>query len=115
MITLWKALIRPHIDYCSVLWAPVSQIGDMEEMEEPLCAFSKRVRGCWSLNYWERLKELGLQSNQRRNDRYRAIYMWKIRAGMVPNFGVRFKENLRLGSIIEVPTNKTGMTRYKTL
>ena len=41
--------------------------------------------------------------------------MWKIRAGMVPNFGVRFKENLRLGSIIEVPTNTTGMARYKTL
>jgi hypothetical protein len=38
------------------------------------------------LNYWERLRRLGLYSLQRKRERYAILYTWKIITGMVPNF-----------------------------
>ena len=75
MIQLWKSLIRPHIDYCSQLWSPTNQPGPMKELEEPLKAYTKKIKGCWNLNYWERLEKLNITSIQRRHERYRAIYL----------------------------------------
>ncbi|KAK3858814.1 hypothetical protein Pcinc_035023 [Petrolisthes cinctipes] len=84
MLTLWKTLIQPLLDYCSQLWSPHKR-GDIQHLELVQRSFTRQIRGMRDLSYWDRLMELGLYSQQRRRDRYRVIYMWKILEGQVPN------------------------------
>ena len=50
-------------------------------------------------NYWERLKKLGIMSLQRRRERNKIIFLWKIKNGVNPNsVSIIFKENKRLNS-----------------
>lgn len=84
MLTLWKALIQPILDYCSQLWSPLKK-GEIQEIESVPRYFTRQIAGMQDLNYWERLEKLGLYSQQRRRERYQAIYVWKILEQQVPN------------------------------
>ncbi|XP_076066688.1 uncharacterized protein LOC143040028 [Oratosquilla oratoria] len=77
MLTLWRALVQPTLDYCSQLWSPHEK-GEIQRLEAVQRSFTRQIQGMRELNYWDRLKELNLFSQQRRRDRYRAIYLWKI-------------------------------------
>ena len=48
----------------------------------------KRIEGMWNTQYKDRLKLLGMYSTERRTQRYRIIYCWKIVQGLVPNCGL---------------------------
>ena len=84
MLTLWKALVQPALDYCSQLWSPHKK-GEIQKLESVQRSFTKQIQGMRDLNYWERLKALGLYSQQRRRERYRAIYIWKVLEHLVPD------------------------------
>ncbi|XP_076044744.1 uncharacterized protein LOC143027351 [Oratosquilla oratoria] len=84
MLTLWKALIQPILDYCSQLWSPHKR-GDIQKLEAVQRNYTRHIRGMKDLNYWDRLEVLGLYSQQRRRERFRAIYTWKILQGLVPD------------------------------
>ena len=61
------------------------------------------------INYWVRLKKLGILSLQRRRERYSIIMVWKMANGEAPNnIGLRFYQNDRLGLRVEVPTCPTS-------
>ena len=77
MLTLWKSLILPRIEYCCQLWSP-HKVTDIVQVEAPQRTFTSKINGLQHLNYWERLKELNLYSLQRRRERYIIIYVWKI-------------------------------------
>ena len=66
--TLWNSLLQPHLDYGSVLTAPMT-IGQRKECEKPLKTFTKLSWECRELNYWQRLKHFKLLSNERRMER----------------------------------------------
>ena len=87
MKTLYKTLIVPHIDYCSQLWMPVqsTQVQAIEKLQKD---FFKRVPALRDLDYWQQLAQLKILSLQRRLERYRILYIWKIIEGKVPNCGV---------------------------
>eukprot|EP00116_Pleurobrachia_bachei_P007145 sb/3467407/ len=71
--------------------------------------FTKRIEGMRDLNYWDRLKKLGILSLQRRRERYNIIMVWKMANGEAPNnIGIRFYQNQRLGKRAEVPTCPTN-------
>ena len=63
MVTLWKSIIQPRLDYCSQLWTPDDQesINTIESVQEH---FLSKVAGTENLNYWERLKFLHLYSRE---------------------------------------------------
>lgn len=84
MLTLWKSLVLPIIEYCSILWSP-SKIGDIQKLEQLQWSFIRKIKGNTKLNYWECLKKLNMYSLQRRRERYQIIYVWKILEGLVPN------------------------------
>ena len=88
MKTLWRSVIQSKQDYGSQVWSPANLPGDLLAQEGPLRTFSRKVRGLESKNYWQRLKSLGLQSTQRRNERYKILYTWKSLKGIVPDFGL---------------------------
>ena len=77
MLTLYKSLVQPHMDYCSQLWYP-HKINDMQRLEGVQRSFTSRISGLEQLNYWQRLENLKLYSVQRRFQRYIIIYMWKV-------------------------------------
>ena len=59
------------------------------------------------LDYAHRLKELGMTSIQRRHERYKALYLYKIKEGLVPNISstnaLIFRNHGRHGCKCEVP------------
>ncbi|KAG0722756.1 hypothetical protein GWK47_043904 [Chionoecetes opilio] len=84
MMTLWRALVQPILDYCSQLWSPHKAM-DIQALESVKRSFTRQIRGMKELSYWERLKRIGLYSQQRRKERYSTIYIWKILEEKVPN------------------------------
>ena len=94
---LWNTLIQCHIDYCSQLYLP-GQAQGLHEIEKLFYNFTQRIPEVREENYWSRLQSLQMYSQERRMERYRVIYMWKILEGYVPNCGVELaNENPRLG------------------
>jgi len=85
MLTLWKALAIPHLDYCSQLWSPWKR-GLVQQLEEVQKSFLHGIPSLRHLNYWEKLKSLKLYSLERRRERYQVIYTWNVIEGNVPNF-----------------------------
>ena len=110
IVTTWKSIILPRIDYGSQLWNP-SKTGDIQKLEMLQRYFLKNISGYQSLSYWSILKMLGLYSLQRRRERYRIIYIWSILEGLVPNpkpEQIYSKFNPRLGRTCFIPTIKPG-------
>ena len=56
----WRSLIQPHQDYCCLLWAPVSCLGDKLAQEGPLRSYTRKAWGQKYNNYWQRLKAFNL-------------------------------------------------------
>lgn len=86
MITLWKSLVLSRLEYCSQLWCPLKK-GDIQNIEMVQRSFVRKIWGMNELSYWEQLKKLKLYSLERRRERYRIIYIWRIIEGQVPNVG----------------------------
>ena len=106
MLTLWKSLVIPILDYCSQLWSP-SKVGEIQQLEDIQKAFTRKIRSTTKADYWERLQKYHLYSLERRRERYRIIYAWKILEGLVPNLTGRSqvvgKSTFRYGRICVVP------------
>ena len=104
MLTLFRTLILPRIDYCSVVWAP-NRIQDIRAIERIQANFTKRIKSNMNEpDYWERLKEFKLYSIERRFERYTIIYMWKILHELVVNPGITFQNNeSRIGITSKIP------------
>ena len=102
MLTLWKSLVLPHLDYCCQLWSPW-KIGDIQKIENVQVCFINKIAGMSTMNYWQQLAALKLYSLERRRERYIAIYVWKVVENIVPNFGIKVKSNARRGRDCEVP------------
>ena len=103
MITLYKSMIRSHLEYCCLLWNPV-KICEIESIEAVQRDFTSKIYGLSHLNYWDRLKSLNLMSLQRRRERFIIINVWKILNGLCPNHcELRFRDPSRLGIQAIVP------------
>ena len=103
MLTLFKSLVRSHLEYCCPLWN-TNKVMDIDLIEGVQRTFTSKIWGLQHLNYWERLSSLNLMSLQRRRERYIIIHMWKIYSNTVPNsVGIEFMSPSRLGIKARVP------------
>ena len=110
---MWKSLVQGHIDYCSQLYFP-NQSSDLQKLENLLRTFTKKIPEVAHLDYWSRLKQLKMLSQQRRSERYRIIYTWKVLEGMVPNCGIQAHFSERRGRECVIPALK-GRLAVQTL
>ena len=117
MLTLYRSLVLPLVEYCCQLWSPqgVELIRKIEAVQRN---FTYRIQGMRELNYWERLEQLGLYSLERRRDRYFVIYVWKIINGHAPNFenmAIVTRQNERRGLTCTIPRYVSTPGRIQTL
>jgi hypothetical protein len=95
MLTLLKSLVQTKLDYCSQLWSPSDQssINRIESVQRHLVdrIQDKKLLG---LNYWEKLRELRLYSQERRRERYQVLFLWKISQGMVSCYDLQFNHTM---------------------
>ena len=113
MMTLFKSLVIPLVEYCCPLWSPqdnhhISLIESVQlRFTRKLATFLEHNDDvghavCYS-NYEHRLKELNLFSLQRRRDRFIIIYIFKMIHGYVPNPGIELSLNDRHMTIVAQP------------
>ena len=103
MMTLYKSLIRSHLEYCSPVWNP-HKVEDIKKLEEVQRQYTRKITGLGDLNYYERLATLDLLSIQRRRERYIVIHMWKMLYGEAPKLeSISFRTPSRLGIQAELP------------
>ena len=115
LLTLWKSLVLPLLDYCSQLWSPATP-GLIQAIEKVQQSYIDKITGMRGLNYWAQLQALKLYSLQRRRDRCICIYMWKVSEHLVPNFGTEVIQNNRTGRYFRIPhISTTAPGRIKTI
>ena len=95
---MWKSLVQG-------LYFPY-KFSEMEKIENLQKMNTKKFPDIKHLNYWERLQSLKLLSQERRMERYRCIYIWKIIEGISPNCGIEVTTSERRGREAKVPQNK---------
>ena len=110
---MWKSLVQGHVDYCSQLYFP-NKSSDMEKIENLQRIYTRKIPEVSSLNYWERLQKLKIYSQERRMERYRVIYIWKILEGISPNCGIQETHSDRRGREVQVPKVK-GNGKFQTI
>ena len=110
---MWKTLVQCHIDYCSQLYLP-SKPGDLHKIENLQRIYTSKIPEVNQLNYWQRLTHLKMLSQERRMERYSAIYVWKILEGIVPNCGIEVLNSERRGREVSIPELK-GSLKIRTL
>ena len=108
MITLYKSLVIPILEYCP------NTVDLIQRLEDVQKSFLRKVKGT-SHNYWECLKQLKIYSLQRRRERYRIIYVWKVIEGIVPNVNgsIQTYENPRLGRLCKLSFSKNQTSKFR--
>ena len=101
MLSLWKTILQPKLDYCSQLWSPSDQT-NITKLENPLKNFTATIAGLEGLDYWDRLKLLRIYSQERRRKRYAILLIWKISQGLVDEYGINFTHSPRRDCIAQV-------------
>ena len=76
MLSLYKTLVRPHMEYCTVAWSP-HYVKDKVLLERVQRRFSRMVPELKELPYPDRLKKLGLWSLEERRVRADLIEVYK--------------------------------------
>ena len=115
MLTLFKSLVLPHIEYCCIIWNP-HKLQEISLIESVQRHFTCKLEGMEDYNYYQRLKTLNIYSTERRRDRYTLMYIFKIIFGRVPNPGLSYKWTLRRGKVLTTPpVMKSSGSRGATL
>ena len=96
MITYWTSLIQSRLDYCSQLWCPNDQ-KSIAKLETVARQYTSHIQGLEGLDYWQRLKDLHMFSQERRLERYLIIFVWKVAMGMVDGYNMDFIYSPRRG------------------
>ena len=80
-LPLFKTLIRPHLEYATVVWSPFLK-KDIFLIENVQRRATKIVKTISNLSYEERFRHLGLPTLKYRRDRNDIIQVYKIMNGI---------------------------------
>lgn len=81
MRNIYRAIIRPHLEYCTQLWSPAAKHGnwaDIINLENVQRRFTRLVDGIGTLPYSTRLEEMKLTTLAERRIRGDLIETFKI-------------------------------------
>ena len=101
---LYKALVRPQLEYCVQAWRPYLK-KDIEKIEKVQRRATKMISECSKLSYEDRLKITGLSTLEDRRNRGDLIEVFKILRGFSK---VDYRHFFQL-----VDNSKTRGNKYK--
>ena len=109
-------MIRPILEYASVIWNPftVKQIKQVESVQRNV---TKRISGCSSLTYDERLKALKLPRLNTRREYFDLLEMYKVIHGfshVSTNIKMQFQKRLSRGHAFRIRPCKFKRNVRKT-
>ena len=102
---LYKSLVRPHLEYCNVIWGPFYK-GDVIKVEKIQRRATKLVPELKHLPYEDRLQALDLPSLSYRRRRGDMITTYKL---LTNQMKIKHEEFLKMGNAI------TRGHRYKLM
>ena len=82
MTTLYKSMVRPHLEYGNAIWGPC-YMGDLKAVEGVQRRATKLVQHLYDESYEDRLRVLELPSMEYRRKRGDMIQCYKIMNGLV--------------------------------
>jgi len=77
MLSLYKSLVRPHVEYCIIAWNPHYK-KDRELIEKVQRKFTKMINNMEGKSYEERLYCLKLRTLEERRNRQDLIEVFKM-------------------------------------
>ena len=115
MLTILRSLVQPRLDYCSQLWSPRDQtsINRLEKVQRQFISHiaDKSIK---QLDYWEKLSQLRVYSQERRRERYQICFIWKLSQGLISGYSMNWQFNDRRGRLV-IPhsVSKTAPSRVR--
>ena len=113
MKSLYKSIIRPHLEYCLQAWAPVARYGNWAlilEMEDVQRSFTRLIEGIGLWTYKERLDKLKLTTLLERRMRGDLIETFKVVSG-IADYGTNLFKQSRSGCKLIARPSFTRFTR----
>ncbi|CAM5114511.1 unnamed protein product [Eretmochelys imbricata] len=101
LVPLYKALVRPHLEYCVQFWSPMFKKEEFK-LEQVQRRATRMIRGMENLSYERRLRELGLFSLTKRRLRGDMIALYKSIRGINTREG---EELFKLSTNVDTRTN----------
>ena len=89
---------------------------EMGGLENLFRNFTRNIQELRGLDYLAKLQNLSVYSQERRLERYRIVYVWKIFRGIVPNCGLEFiGKDTRRGIKVMIPNLNKKSKRDQTI
>uniref|UniRef100_A0A8C3PDM1 Reverse transcriptase domain-containing protein n=1 Tax=Chrysemys picta bellii TaxID=8478 RepID=A0A8C3PDM1_CHRPI len=101
LLPLYKALVRPHLEYCVQFWSPMFKRDELK-LERVQRRATRMIRGMENLLYERRLEELGLFTLTKRRLRGDMIALFKYIRGINTREG---EELFQLSTNVDTRTN----------
>merc|ERR1712105_587330 len=85
-----------------------TNFGEIDLLELAQRVFTRSIRGMEGKDYTQRINKLPISSVQRRHERYKILYAYKVKEGLVPNIskthGLEFVNTGRCECMCVVPS-----------
>src|SRR5258706_249463 len=86
LVKLYKSLVRPHVEHCTVAWSPY-YVKDKTLLEKIQNRFTQMVPDLKNEDYYVRNKRMGLWTPEERRNRADLIQVFKMLKGLsLPSF-----------------------------